>query len=389
MKHVAKIIPCYAADSAGACSALYELGGMTVVHDASGCNSTFATFDEPRWWDKQSMTYISALTELDAILGNDEKIIADTAAAAADQKPAFIAVCGSPMPMMIGVDFDALAFEIEQRTGIRTFPLHTNGMHSYPEGASEAMRAIAEAYVQPPDNKLANGVNILGMTPLDFGNANAVQNIKEWLKNNEFAVVSCFAMGDTLETISKAANASVSLVVSHSGLSAAQYLAEQFGIPYVCGAPIGGAFSDDLADTLRNTIESGESAYPCVFRASTGKKVTVIGEAVSASSIAAQLGLTGFAANVICPLPHDEKLRSNWDSDAFAEDEMRAALADMQPDFVIADPLYRYILPKDAKHIELAHVAFSGRCYDKILPDLTDARFDAWFERMQKDLVLM
>ncbi|MBR3446643.1 MAG: oxalate:formate antiporter, partial [Oscillospiraceae bacterium] len=92
---------------------------MTVVHDASGCNSTFATFDEPRWWDRQSMTYISALTELDAILGNDEKLIADVTAAAADQNPKFIAVCGSPMPMMIGVDFDAVAFEIEQRTGIR------------------------------------------------------------------------------------------------------------------------------------------------------------------------------------------------------------------------------------------------------------------------------
>ena len=35
----AKVISIYAADTSGVCSALYELGGMTVVHDASGCNS--------------------------------------------------------------------------------------------------------------------------------------------------------------------------------------------------------------------------------------------------------------------------------------------------------------------------------------------------------------
>ena len=43
----AKVISIYAADTSGVCSALYELGGMTVVHDASGCNSTYATHDEP------------------------------------------------------------------------------------------------------------------------------------------------------------------------------------------------------------------------------------------------------------------------------------------------------------------------------------------------------
>ena len=39
----------YTADCSGVASALYELGGMTVIHDASGCNSTYSTHDEPRW----------------------------------------------------------------------------------------------------------------------------------------------------------------------------------------------------------------------------------------------------------------------------------------------------------------------------------------------------
>ena len=51
-----KGISCYASDTAGVCSALFELGGMTVVHDASGCNSTYSTFDEPRWYNTESIS---------------------------------------------------------------------------------------------------------------------------------------------------------------------------------------------------------------------------------------------------------------------------------------------------------------------------------------------
>ncbi|MBR5753288.1 MAG: hypothetical protein IKX83_02260, partial [Clostridia bacterium] len=40
----------YTSDLSGVCSALYELGGLLVMHDASGCNSTYATHDEPRWY---------------------------------------------------------------------------------------------------------------------------------------------------------------------------------------------------------------------------------------------------------------------------------------------------------------------------------------------------
>ena len=50
-----------------------NLGGMTVMHDPSGCNSTYNTHDEIRWYEQDSMIYISGLTEIDAVMGNDEK----------------------------------------------------------------------------------------------------------------------------------------------------------------------------------------------------------------------------------------------------------------------------------------------------------------------------
>ena len=77
MKQTQAFLSTYTADVSGVCSALFELGGMTVMHDASGCNSTYNTHDEPRWYDMDSLVYISGLSELEAVMGDDEKLIAD------------------------------------------------------------------------------------------------------------------------------------------------------------------------------------------------------------------------------------------------------------------------------------------------------------------------
>ena len=108
LKRTNRILPVYAADISGICSALYELGGMTVMHDASGCNSTYTTHDEPRWYSMDSMVYISALSELEAVMGDDEKLVRDIVDAALNLCPAFICIGGTPIPMMMGTDLRGL-----------------------------------------------------------------------------------------------------------------------------------------------------------------------------------------------------------------------------------------------------------------------------------------
>ena len=90
MRQSYRIIPVYTADVSGVCSALYELGGMTVMHDPSGCNSTYNTHDEIRWYDQDSLIFISGLTEIDAVMGNDRKFINDITYTASELHPAFI-----------------------------------------------------------------------------------------------------------------------------------------------------------------------------------------------------------------------------------------------------------------------------------------------------------
>ena len=381
MKQTASIISTYSADVSGVCSALYELGGMTVMHDPSGCNSTYNTHDEPRWYDYDSLIFISALSEMEAIMGDDDRLIDEVTDTANQLKPKFIAIAGSPVPMVIGTDFKAIAHVIEKRTGIPCFGFTTNGMNSYLSGAGMALEALAERMTDP-DCK-AEGkhrVNILGATPLDFSVNGSVEALRRWLEEQGFTVNSCWAMGSTLEALSAAGKADVNLVVSQSGMKAAQALFRRFGTPYAVGVPMGKQ-ADFVADALRKAEATGES-IPSLPRLSQPdeKPVVLIAESVYGSSLAAAIEAeTGRAVTLLCPLEGEPQTLGPCDRFSKDETELMPLLA--QAGVIIADPLYRPVCPSHVPFMPLAHEGFSGRIYREEIPNLIACGFDRWFNR--------
>ena len=365
----------YTADTSGVCSALYEFGGMTVIHDASGCNSTYTTHDEPRWYDKRSMVFISALTEMDAIMGNDEKLISDCVSAAEDLRPEFIALCGSPMPMMTGVDFEAIASEIASRSGIPTFGLHTNGTVSYITGASQAFAALVRGFVKRVPKSSRIGVNVIGMTPLDFP-IGSDHSVKKWLEANDMELICNLGMGSALEDVKRMTAASVDLVVSETGVEAAEYLRKYYDIPYVFGVPLGEGFSASLAEILKKEAaapsDKAKGHFPDAFRPNREADTLIIAEGVYGASLCAALKADfGIDAGLLCPLPAEDDFYAFTNgSCVFAEEDIEAFIAEMMPSRVIADPLYKYVIPSETKHILLPHLAFSGRSFQRSIPDL-------------------
>lgn len=379
MKQTARIISTYSADTFGVCSALFEMGGMVVMHDASGCNSTYTTHDEPRWYDMDSMVYISGLSEMEAIMGDDEKLIGDIAEAANALKPKFIAVAGTPIPAMTGFDFTAVAELIEERTGIPTFGFATTGMNTYVTGASMAFEGIARRFVKRDVEKTTYlSVNILGLTPLDFSVNGSDQSVKTFLEREGFEVISSWAMGSSLEEIANAGRASVNLVVSAAGLGAAKALKEMFGTPYVVGTPIGAAYQNVLAQRLleaAKTCKMPEDGKGTVWPSSIpASDIAVIGEGITSLSLAQAIELEySRGVKVLCATECEKALLREKDVLTPYEDDIIEALQGIK--MVIADPLYRPICPKDAKFISLPAENFSGRIYRKDIPDLI-ARFE-------------
>ena len=367
MKQTARIISTYTGDTSGVCSALFELGGLIVMHDPSGCNSTYSTHDEPRWYDMDSLVFISGLTEKDAIFGNDEKIISDTVRAAEELNPRFIAVAGTPIPYMTGCDFNAIAFEIENRCGIPTFGFETDGMKSYVRGASLAFAEYTRRMCKNTEKTKDFSVNILGATPLDFSINGSVNSIKSTIEKNGIRVNSVMAMGSTVEEIENAACAHVNLEISSCGLDSAKVMYSNFGIPYVIGTPYGNDFTQKIIDSITQSSLSGNN-ITCFNSKSTDETI-IIGESVTSLSLANALKSNlGLCAKVISAVDSPNELLSDACVRATYEDEIIPLIKNAK--YIIADPMYKPICSDNINFIELPHEAFSGRIYRDKIPNL-------------------
>ena len=401
MRQAYRIIPIYTADVSGVCSALYELGGMTVMHDPSGCNSTYNTHDEIRWYDQDSLIFISGLTDIDAIMGNDEKFLRDIEDVAEELKPKFIALASSPIPFMNGTDFPGLARALTAETGIPAFSVPTSGMHDYVYGAGLALSEIARHFTGAAE-KRKRKLNLLGVTPLDFGPQPMVDAMKRRLEKYGWEILSTWAMGDTLEDLSHAGEAEVNLVVSSVGIPAANVLREKFGTPFLVGTPVEG-YEGEISDALEKAAESPCEAFEDKKENSTEKSgaqisgeqeelwkvipdqviylrkkdsplsgfiptpdITLIGEPVTMGSLAAVIEQKyRKKVQLLCSLEITEGLLRQEDEVIRGEEAMEEKLKTAR--IIVADPLYRPICSESATFYEMPHIAFSGRIYLKNL----------------------
>jgi len=401
MRQAYRIIPIYTADVSGVCSALYELGGMTVMHDPSGCNSTYNTHDEIRWYDQDSLIFISGLTDIDAIMGNDEKFLRDIEDVAEELKPKFIALASSPIPFMNGTDFPGLARALTAETGIPAFSVPTSGMHDYVYGVGLALSEIARHFTGAAE-KRKRKLNLLGVTPLDFGPQPMVDAMKKRLEERGWEILSTWAMGDTLEELGRAGEAEVNLVVSSVGIPAANVLREKFGTPFLVGTPVEG-YEDEISDALEKAEGSFYEAFEYKKENPAEKNgtqisgrqeelwkvtpdqvlylrkkdsplsgfiptpdITLIGEPVTMGSLAAAIEQKcGKKVQLLCPLEITEGLLRQEDEVIRGEEAMEEKLKTAR--IIVADPLYRPICPESATFYEMPHIAFSGRIYLKNL----------------------
>lgn len=395
MKEAVSRISTYSADTFGVCSALFELGGMIVIHDPSGCNSTYTTHDEPRWYDRDSLIFISGVDEMDAIMGNDDKFVRDVVTAARDFSPRFIVLLCTPIPLMTGTDMPALALEIEGQTGISTFAAPTNSMDLYDEGISWAFAMLARHVVRPGQDAVkdrmacswqpvfASGgsvgkcaapvkVNIIGMTPLDFAMNGSELSIRKVLEAAGMEVISCWAMGSTLDDIGWADQADVNLVVSYGGLAAAQEMAGRFAQPYVVAVPDGPMLAAAVCKDLKDAAVHKSSVFTCHRRSQAmDSGIVIVGEVVGSASLAVALEqVSGGGVRIFCPLHTAEGILTDRDRLIPSEKELRTALQGAKT--VIADPMYQPICPPASRFIPWGHEAFSGRIYQDSIPNLID-----------------
>ena len=138
MRGLRKYLTPFAPDQSGAVSVLYEMGGIIVICDAGGCTGNICGFDEPRWFERKSALFSAGLRDMDAILGRDDKLVEKLAGAAESLDANFAVIIGTPVPAVIGTDYQALKRMTEKKVKLPILTVDTDGMELYDKGAEKA-----------------------------------------------------------------------------------------------------------------------------------------------------------------------------------------------------------------------------------------------------------
>ena len=385
-------LPPFSPDYSGVCSALFPFETLTVIHDASGCTGNYTGYDEPRWFRSRSPIYCSGLREIDAILGDDEKLIQKVLYALEDIKPEMIALVGSPVPMVIGADMEGIAAEIESRTGIFSVGFPTTGIKYYPQGVELVYKKVLQRMLEEDDTeavKEENSVNILGATPLDFGKSETIEELEAFLVENGYKINSSLWKNVSKEEILKLKNVACNIVVSNAGIAFADYLKKNYQIPYIIGLPYGEKNAESWLLKLKCCMDGAacgtEAIAGCESKAdneadvetASGKvkerqdgtkalRILIIGEQLQADSIRNALQAEH---DVVCDVAGICGWNSRFakENDTFleTEEEIERLLNDDAYDMIIGDPLYQEMLYEDKKFLAYSHYAVSSKLGNK------------------------
>ena len=350
MRGLRKYLTPFAPDQSGAVSVLYELGGIIVICDAGGCTGNVCGFDEPRWFERKSAVFSAGLRDMDAILGRDDRLVARLVDAAEKVEAGFAAVIGTPVPAVIGTDYQALKRMCEKKTDLPVLAVNTDGMELYDGGERKAYLELFKVFAREKLPVETGRVGILGMTPQDVSDLKAADKIRKVYADQGMRAI-CYGMGDRLDEVRNASLAAKNVVVSPAALKAAQYLQKKFGTPY-------------------------EIAYPLVSELVPevnyqGKKILIVQQQVIANAVRKEIEKrTGEKETITTAtwFMRKEEILTDLNVDAVddislkEEDDFISLVEKEGYDVIFADPCMERMIPGfEGVFIPLTHFAVSGK----------------------------
>ncbi|MBR1740148.1 MAG: hypothetical protein IJ737_07635 [Ruminococcus sp.] len=335
LKHISPLAP----DDSGACSVLYELGGITVICDAGGCAGNVCGFDEPRWFTKPSALFSAGLRDMDAILGRDDRLVEKLTKVCSQVDARFTAIIGTPVPAVIATDYKALRRMSEKRTGLPCITVNSDGTELYDKGEEKAYYELFDRFAVEKKEIIPRSVGVIGATPLNTGLTTAESIINAL--SGEYDRITCFGLDSGLDEIINASQFEEIMVIAPSGERAARLMEERFGTRVRYGYPC------LPEETLRAARELKD------------KKILVVHEQMAANALREEIR----GCEVVCAswFGMEEKLCEAGDKKIASEEELEELIAGGGFDAVIADEFFRRAVRGwKGEWIDFPHYAVSG-----------------------------
>jgi hypothetical protein len=327
---------------------------------------------------------------MDAIMGDDGKLLEKIKAALRDIRAPCVSVIGSPVPMVIGFDFKGFASLVEHETGLPSFGFPADGLHYYDQGQKDAYMAIAARLLEKAPRKIKGSVNILGASALDGFDGPCLDILEAMLTSGGFTRRAVWGERSPWEEIKESAAAEINWVITAAALPLARFFEEHFGTPFVAGLPIGRGEQERIFSALNAYSAGGkpDHQFSPVRAALSGEpdqkaETMILGEALFCSSLRVYLETEGESGPVSIGtfFSQGKELLRPGDCLFASEEEARQSLAAPNLKWILADPLIKDLIPQDAasRFTPLPHRAVSGRLYNESRAGFFGESLGEWF----------
>lgn len=371
-------IPPHACDYSGATSLLYGMPTLILLLTPGGCIHPIVEVDEERNMNN-TLIYKSSLNEIDMTLGMSDSLMEGLSQLIEKHNDIeFVSILGTPLTKITGMDIVVFANTLENRTHKPTIYIETSGFESYAVGYSNTLKSImnmiSKCKKSHKESKQYIDVGILGYSPLVHGKFDHMNEIKSLFYKDNISSI-CLHGESLLSIIKNEFSTRINIVTSLEGREVAQYLLDQYGIPYVVDIPIGHTGISRLNNQLFsitsfNYLSIEENKNEC-NTLKNKHNVMIIGDSLMNESIKKCLiqdfGLRNINCYTILPRSKSEFKQIECKSDDMTYFTSETDIVEIMnsADIIIADPIYKKLLRKEGHHcfIPLPYGAISGKFY--------------------------
>ncbi|MBQ8470238.1 MAG: hypothetical protein IJ547_06585, partial [Clostridia bacterium] len=298
--------------------------------------------------------YSAGIRDLDAILGRDERTIDKIGGAVEAVGDAhFIALIGTPVPAVVGTDLRAMARMCEKKFDLPTIAIETYGMGYYDTGAELTYMTLIKALEKgtfdpvfeqqglpkpsefcqnfrenPPERDWfeVHTVGVLGATPLDLLGLDGAELQRDRIAEvYTGATVKTFGMDSGLFDLLTLFTADRHVVIAPSGLKAARYLEQHYGIPFEAEYRVGDEVLEGIFREVTDIMLPGEANVLVLHQQMVGNGLR---------------GILPFRTTVGTFFELDEELAEPGDVKFEGEDEVLAFVKNGNFNVILGDPMY-------------------------------------------------
>lgn len=399
MKGIFHRLPSLASDYSGACSVLFEMGGITALCDASGCVGTFIVLDDPRWYSGAQRFSSAYLKERDIVFGIDKKLVSKIKKTHAAIGGSFVSIVGTPTTAIVGTDYNGICNEIQEELKLPAIGIASSGMKYYDWGQCRAYQKLLECFDGKEGGVFAD-VHVIGATPLDMWDVNQTNDMVAFLKACGAKAPTVWGITGGVDEIKSVKNSKLNIAVSVSAIPIVRMLEEKYGTPYRIGYPVG-----------KKAYQQWEQSVGCLLSGTQGKeensnfdkkeqeqvvtkaplRALIFGEQVYAESIRSLLEKeTGIAwVDVASYFTMDSVLKRKNDFFLEQEEELSKELSERETyDIVLGDPFLLRLLPyQPKKAVVLPHTAVSSRAFWDNSPNVFGKKGSVYFAEQLESIL--